>query len=153
MLRRRVTFHGSVSEVYKLRKLLGGHAMPSWRGALGSAAVCAAIYTAPAFAQSVGSIIAAQASEHIGETRAVCGTVMSPKFLSSSRSQPTFLNLDKPYPNQIFTVVIFSSDRPKFGAPEVKYRDKRICATGLIKLYRGKPEIIATQPSQITQEP
>ena len=91
--------------------------MPSWRGALGSAAVCAAIYTAPAFAQSAGSITAAQASEHVGDTRTVCGTVVSPKF----------------------------------GTPEVKYRDKRICATGLIKLYRGTPEIIATESSQIVE--
>jgi hypothetical protein len=63
---------GSVSEVYKLRKLLRGHALPSWRGALGAAAVCAAIYMAPAFAQSAGSITAAQASEHVGETLNSC---------------------------------------------------------------------------------
>jgi micrococcal nuclease len=92
-----------------------------------------------------------EASSHVGEVRTVCGTVVSPKYLASSRSQPTFLNLDKPYPNQIFTVVIFGSDRPKFGAPELKYRDKRVCATGLIKLYRGLPEIVATEPSQISE--
>jgi hypothetical protein len=93
---------------------------------------------------------AAEASAHLGEVRTVCGRVMSPKYVPSSRSQPTFLNLDTPYPNQIFTVVIFGSDRPKFGQPEVKYRDRDICATGLLKTYRGIPEIIATTPSQIS---
>jgi DNA/RNA endonuclease YhcR with UshA esterase domain len=96
-------------------------------------------------------ITATEASSHVGQVATVCDTVVSPKYLSSSRSQPTFLNLDKPYPNQVFTVVIFGSDRRKFGAPEVKYRGKRICSTGLIKVYRGVPEIIATEPSQIVE--
>ncbi len=72
---------------------------------------------------------------------------------SPDRSRPTFLNLDQPYPNQIFTVVIFGSDRAKFRAPELKYADKKICATGPIKTYRRTPEIIVTQPSQLTIAP
>lgn len=99
-----------------------------------------------------GSISPAEAAAHVGEQATVCGLVASATYASRSRSQPTFLNLDRPYPQHIFTVVIFGSDRAKFGAPELRYRDKRICVTGLIKLYRGILEIIASDPKQIREQ-
>jgi DNA/RNA endonuclease YhcR with UshA esterase domain len=89
--------------------------------------------------------------KHVGETATVCGVVASAKFAASSRSQPTFLDLNEPYPNAPFTVVIFGSDRPKFGTPETSLRGKRICVTGKISDYHGKPEIVLTDPSQLTQ--
>jgi hypothetical protein len=91
------------------------------------------------------------ASKHVGETATVCDVVASAKFLSRSRSQPTFLNLGEPYPDQIFTVVIFGSDRARFGTPETTLKDKRICVTGKIQEYRGVPEIIVNNPKQLVQ--
>jgi hypothetical protein len=32
-----------------------------------------------------------------------------------SRGKPTFIDLDKPYPSQDFTIVIWDDDRAKFG--------------------------------------
>ncbi|MGA3209518.1 MAG: DNA-binding protein [Syntrophales bacterium] len=95
------------------------------------------------------TLTAAEAASHIGEVATVCGVVADTRYASSSRGKPTFLNLDKPYPNKVFTVVIWGADRDKFGEPEEKYRDKRICITGKIMSYRGAPEIIATDPKQI----
>lgn len=92
----------------------------------------------------------ADAKDHVGESVTVCGMVASTKFAESTRRQPTFLNLDRPYPDHIFTVLIWGADRSKFGTPERDYQGKRICVRGVIKLYRGKPEIIASEPSQIT---
>jgi hypothetical protein len=51
------------------------------------------------------SISAAEAKNHIGEKGTVCGEVASTHYASRSRGKPTFINLDKPYPNQIFTGV------------------------------------------------
>jgi hypothetical protein len=62
---------------------------------------------------------------------------VSTHYAAQSKSQPTFLNLDEPYPRQIFTIVIWGSDRAKFGQPEMKYQDKSVCVTGRIKEYRG----------------
>jgi len=90
-----------------------------------------------------------EAASHIGEKAIVCGKVVDARYASSSRGRPTFLNLDKPYPNQVFTVVIWGEDRDKFGEPEEKYRDKRICITGIISSYRGVPQIQVTDPKQI----
>jgi hypothetical protein len=75
--------------------------------------------------------------------------VVSTRYAASAKGRPTFLNLDKAYPNQIFTVLIWSSDRSKFGAPENDYNGKRICVTGKITEYRGVPEIVAEAPQQI----
>lgn len=95
------------------------------------------------------TISAAQAKEHVGENATVCGQVASTHFAPRSRGTPTFINLDRAYPEQIFTVLIWGRDRQKFGDPEQKYANKRICVTGAIELYRGVPEIIAHEPKQI----
>lgn len=64
--------------------------------------------------------------KHVGETATVCGTVASAKFATGSRAQSTFLDLDKQYPNALFTAVIFESDRPKFGTPETSLRGRPV---------------------------
>lgn len=90
------------------------------------------------------------AAKFIGEQKTVCGTVASAHYAAKSKGQPTFLNLDKPYPGQIFTAVIWGSDRGKFEKPpEVLYSGKKICVTGTITSYQGKPQIIVKDPSQI----
>lgn len=73
----------------------------------------------------------AEAKEHVGETATVCGEVVST------------------YPGQVFTIVIWGSNRSKFGAPETDYNGKRICVTGKIAEYRVVPEIVADDPKQI----
>jgi DNA/RNA endonuclease YhcR with UshA esterase domain len=119
------------------------------------------VITLPALAIALLLPLAAMAAEltpedaakHVGENATVCGTVASAHYAPRTRSQPTFLNLDKPYPNQIFTAVIFGSDRAKFGEPETTLQGKRICVTGTIRLYRGKPEIILNDPKQLESSP
>jgi hypothetical protein len=98
------------------------------------------------------SIPATEAAKHVGEKATVCGVVASASYASHSKGQPTFLNLDKPYPNAIFTALIWGDDRSKFDQPEVKLRDKRICTTGTITLYRDVPEIVLREPSQLREE-
>ena len=91
----------------------------------------------------------AEAKAHVGETATVCGTVASSRYAASTKGQPTFLNLDKPYPSHIFTVLIWGENRSKFGAPESEYRGKHICVTGKIAEYRGAAEIVADDPKQL----
>jgi hypothetical protein len=59
------------------------------------------------------SISATEAKSHVGERATVCGEVASTHYAARSRGNPTFINLDKPYPNEMFTVLIWGSDRPK----------------------------------------
>jgi hypothetical protein len=95
---------------------------------------------------------AAEAKDHFGENATVCGEVASAKYADSAKGQPTFLNLDKPYPNQIFTILIWGSNRSKFGTPEDSYKGKKICVSGKITAYDGLPEIVADDPKQIRIE-
>jgi len=98
------------------------------------------------------TIPAAEAAKHVGEKATVCGVVASASYASRTKGQPTFLNLDKPYPHAIFTALIWGDDRTKFDQPEVKLRDKRICTTGTITLYKDVPEIVLREPSQLRVE-
>jgi len=95
------------------------------------------------------SISAPQAKDHMGENATVCGDVVSTHYAERSPGNPTFINLDKPYPNQLFTILIWGSDRAKFGDPEEKYRNKHVCVTGKISVYRGSPEVVAHESSQV----
>lgn len=99
---------------------------------------------------SAASLTARQAADHIGEIATVCGTVASTRYSVKTKGQPTFLNLDQAYPNQVFTILIWGSDRPKFGTPETTLVGKRVCATGRIEGYKGKPEIVVGDPKQLT---
>jgi hypothetical protein len=91
-----------------------------------------------------------EAPSHLGEDARVCGLVASGAY---TRSQTTFLNFDKPYPNHPFFAVIFRRDRERFveefGPPE-KLQGKDVCVTGKIQPYQGKPEIILNDPKQLT---
>jgi hypothetical protein len=94
-------------------------------------------------------ITADQASEHIGERATVCGRVASAHYASRSRGRPTFLDLGRPYPHTLFTVVIWGDDRARFGQPEKQYRDKHICVSGVISVYRGQPDMTVRNPAEI----
>jgi hypothetical protein len=101
---------------------------------------------------SAASLTADEAAHHIGETATVCGTIASASYASHSKGQPTFLNFDKPYPNETFAAVIWATDRAKFRTPESALLGKQVCATGVIQLFRGRPEIVLHDPSQLTQK-
>ena len=120
------------------------------RSSITLAAISCIILMWTALAQAQKSIQAADAKDHIGERATVCGQVASTHFAERSKGEPTFINLDKPYPNQIFTILIWGSDRTKFGDPERTYSGKHVCVTGRIASYRGVAEIIAYEPSQIS---
>jgi len=115
------------------------------------AATCSATSTEKITA-SESKIPASEAKNHLGQTATVCGVVASARYADSAKGKPTFLNLDKPYPNAIFTAVIWEADRPKFGQPETELKDKRICVTGKIEEYRGGPEIILRGRGQLKVE-
>lgn len=94
---------------------------------------------------------ATEASRHVGEIAEVCGRVASAAYIASVKGRPTFLNLERPYPDQPFTVVIWGSNRAGFASPPERLFDaKSICVTGRIETYRGKPQIEVTDPGQIT---
>ncbi len=102
--------------------------------------------------QAQQRINSSDAQQYVGKRATVCGQVASAFYAVGSRGRPTFLNLDRPYPNETFTAVIWGEDRSKFSQlPERGYWGKRICVSGSITTYKRLPEIVVTDPSQITE--
>jgi hypothetical protein len=90
------------------------------------------------------------AARHVGETQTVRGTVADTAFLSKSKDQHTFLNLDHPFPNYTLTVLIPGQDRGKFTtAPEEFFKGKTIAVTGKIEPRGEKFQIVVSDPAQI----
>jgi len=93
---------------------------------------------------------ASEAASAVGRTRTVCGVVASARRLALSSERLTFLNLDRPHPDSPFTIVIRPGDRDRFeGPPERIFFGRRICATGMIEVHRGRPEMVARDPRQV----
>ena len=103
------------------------------------------IFYSQAFCQTKISI--EDASKHYGEKVTICSKVYGTKALE----KVTFIDLGAAYPNSLLTVVIFAKDRTNFKeAPDAMYNDRNICVTGVVKPYKGKPEIIVSSPDEIS---
>ena len=75
---------------------------------------------------------------------------MSTKFVDNGKSNPTYINLDKKYPDQVFTLMIFGQDRANFSyQPEDFLKGKTICVKGRVEEYKGSPQIIANKEKQL----
>jgi hypothetical protein len=94
------------------------------------------------------SVMAETTDQKKNSVQTICDKVFSVKVMDGS--QLTLLNLGGGYPNQKLTIMIKGADRAKFPvAPEVAFQNKSICVTGTVIEYRGKPEIVVTDPGQI----
>ena len=93
---------------------------------------------------SVPKIPATEAKEHVGQQMTVSGKVAE----VNKRERLVRLNLDKAYPKEAFTAVIFSANTNNFGDLE-KLRGKHVEVVGKITDYRGHPQIILTSTNQL----
>jgi len=97
-----------------------------------------------------GKINTLQAKDYIGKETCVCGKVVSTKFSENGKTNPTYINLDKKYPEQVFTVMVFGQDRNNFSyKPEDFLQGKTICVKGKVGEFKGTPQIIANKEKQI----
>lgn len=93
-----------------------------------------------------------EAAKYAGKKATVCGQVTSTNYAEGSKGRPTYLNLDRAYPNQKFNAIILGENRDKFSKPpEVDYAGKKICVTGTVGVAGGVAEIFVRDPSQITR--
>ncbi len=96
---------------------------------------------------------AEEAKNHIGETITVCDVVLDARFLESSASGPTLLNLGAAFPNQHLTIFISKEVRAGFETkPEEFYKGKKVCVTGKVTEYRGKPQIVLVKKEDLKMQ-
>jgi DNA/RNA endonuclease YhcR with UshA esterase domain len=86
-----------------------------------------------------------QAQAHVGQIVTVEGTVSE---VYTGNSGTTFLDIGGAYPNNAFAAVIFKDDSGKFRDVDT-LGGKTVDVTGAIRLYRGRAEIVVSDPAQI----
>ena len=88
-------------------------------------------------------------SAYTGQNITVCSKVFS-THITKGEKPVTYLNLGAAYPDQKLILVIFQKDWPNFSsAPEEYYNLQEVCATGKLKEYKGKAEMVLNNSSQI----
>ncbi|MDG1333839.1 MAG: DNA/RNA non-specific endonuclease, partial [Crocinitomicaceae bacterium] len=77
----------------------------------------------------------------------VCGTVVSTKKHNKGH---VFIDLDKKFPHQVFSVSIFQSSIKNFDyEPEVYLLNQKVCFSGKIGEYNETPNMIIENSKQI----
>lgn len=104
-------------------------------------------------AEDLPTYEASDAADHVGEAAVVCGRVADTSYRPDVDGRPTFLNFERPYPDQAFTVLIWGEHRTEFDRPETRLRGKRVCVRGRIRMHREIPQIEAVDPAQLEIEP
>jgi DNA/RNA endonuclease YhcR with UshA esterase domain len=90
------------------------------------------------------TIGAAQAAAHIGKQVTVTGVVAQVSF----RPSLVFLNFDKAFPSNVFTVLIRNKSTNEFeGLSAIK--GKSVAVEGKVIDYNGKAEMELTRKSQL----
>ncbi len=84
-----------------------------------------------------------EAASHIGQTVTVEGVA----HVHVARTA-AFLDMGGAYPNEDFQAVVFPDHAGAFGDLN-RYDGKTVDVTGKIREYRGTPEIVLDNPSQL----
>ena len=102
-------------------------------------------------AQTEQSIQVKEAHKYVGETKIVCGRIVSTKYLKRSSGGPIFLNFGRDYPNQQMTGLIWFGRFSDYFSykPEKKLKRKTVCVKGLLTEHEGKTQMEIRTEKQI----
>ena len=97
-------------------------------------------------AKSQTLILAKDAGQYIGKSVTICDSVYSTKALDKL----SLINLGGTYPKELLTIVINKEDQAKFpSAPSTMFMGNNVCVTGTVSEFKGKRQIVVTDPKQI----
>ncbi|GGH07128.1 MULTISPECIES: hypothetical protein [Pedobacter] len=98
------------------------------------------------YAKSQTLVLAKDAAKYVGKNVTICDSVYSTKGLEKL----TLINLGGAYPKELITVVINKQDESKFPSePYSMFLGNKICVTGIVTEFKGKQQIVVTDPKQI----
>ncbi len=106
-------------------------------------ALLLSLTAAPALAETIP---AAEAKNHIDKDVTVEGVVSEVHHAASGRA--IFIEIGGRYPSNPFSAVIFKDEFSKFPTVD-SLAGKTVDITGRIKEYRGRTEIILSDPAQL----
>jgi hypothetical protein len=99
----------------------------------------------PQTAEAFKTISVEDAAKHIGESVSITAKVYSYKELANM----TLVNLGAEYPNQLLTVVLKGDTKGLLKQIDGKV----LSVNGKLEMYKGKPEIVVSDASQIQLNP
>ena len=100
-------------------------------------------------AEEYVTIEAEQANDHVGQLAMVCGIVVDTHYAQTVTGRPTFLNFGEPYPDAVFTAVLWEKERELFPYSPSALLGMDICVYGKISRFRGMPQIKLMRPEQV----
>ncbi|HVB02091.1 MAG TPA: hypothetical protein VNE41_00080 [Chitinophagaceae bacterium] len=89
---------------------------------------------------------------YIGKYVTICGLVTGVIQDTRSTGSPTFIDIGNADRREQLTVLIWKEDQGNFSYPLRELMGGRICITGIIMQYRGRPEIVVKGPGQISKD-
>tara|TARA_B100000900_G_C20465524_1_gene669133 strand:- start:588 stop:953 length:366 start_codon:yes stop_codon:yes gene_type:complete len=103
------------------------------------------------FSYELNEIHYREAINNKGKFLKVCGKIDSAYMHKSSNAELIFLNMGGKFPNHKFTGLIrYSSSKGNFiSQPDKKYEGKFVCISGVITMYKKKPQIQIDFENQI----
>ena len=103
------------------------------------------------YGQSEQAIEVKEAYKYVGETKIVCGRIVSTKYLKRASGGPIFLNFGRDYPNQQMTGLIWFGRFSEYFSykPEKFLKRKNVCVKGYISEYEGKTQMEIRTEKQI----
>ena len=103
------------------------------------------------YAQSEQAIEVKEAYKYVGETKIVCGRIVSTKYLKRASGGPIFLNFGRDYPNQQMTGLIWFGRFSEYFSykPEKFLKRKSVCVKGYISEHEGKTQMEIRTEQQI----
>jgi hypothetical protein len=119
------------------------------RPALYAVTAAAALHIAAALAQD-DIVRAHEALDHAGDYAMVCGVIADARHARDSRGDPTYLNFDKPYPEQDFTAIVWGRDRKRFAPAPETHVGAKACVYGKVERYKGKAQMAISRPEQLS---
>ncbi|KQM78103.1 hypothetical protein ASE74_15450 [Pedobacter sp. Leaf216] len=98
------------------------------------------------YAKSQTLVLAKDAADYLGKNVTICDSVYSTKALDKL----TLINLGGAFPKELITVVVNKEDIAKFPSePSTMFMGNKICVTGIVSEFKGKKQIVVTDPKQI----
>lgn len=97
------------------------------------------IFSANCFSQD--TITTAKVKDYLDKEVCVVGKVVSFKIASEGKNT-NYINIDKPYPESIFTVVISNNYLEKLNIKIEDLKDKTVYVKGIITVYKNDPKQI-----------
>jgi endonuclease G len=139
-----IDFYPNLSEDQE-KKIESSSDISDWR--TGSAKKDVAPFTQKELSRNCYNTIQAKQFYDYPKEVKICGTVVS---THKSGKGHIFLNLDKGFPNQVFSATIWKSNIVNFSyEPEVFLIDKRVCIEGIVKDYQGTPSMYPSNDKKI----